>query len=879
MNSRISKRGFALPARRRIALAVVASCCAAMLIMPTGEATERTHRIKTEVHSSSATVVHALETATAASGSAAFLKDAGFLKAWPRLSADVTALIAVVDTGVDFNHPALKPYLLPGKNLVNANRPPQDDNGHGTAVAGVIAAVAEADDASAKAEWKGRILPIKALDQNGSGDESKLTQAIDYAVEQGADIVVLSLGLRRDAPRLREAVARAESKGVLLVAASGNDAAALGSKAAVQYPAAYDSVLAVSGSEGLKPVEQSTPGVEVDVSASWTVDTLAVGGGHVAMAGSSMGAPQAAAAAALLMAAHPDWKPLRLREALRGTATSPSAGGWDPSLGYGFLAVDRAIGADGGADWREPNNARAQAGVFPLGKEAAGAWSSANDVDWYAIDVPYAGTLSVTTGGGALLGLYGGLSEPTELRSLASSDSAAVQWSVIKGRYWLKASKGAGAKIGVYPGYRLASAFTISADAKEPNDSAATAITLPPRSQQWTGTFHRRGDEDWTAITLPKDGELSLSATTDTSRIDLALMVQPAGGAMTIADERGDGGSERLTIRRAKAGRYFMRITNAVSANPEPVIGTYNVMLEYITQYEDPYEPNNSPVTATPLSSGDRYDGTIATAQDVDWYRFTIGDRQKASVSLEGIVSGMTYSVVLADRKQQTLNIWKNGVNKKELSGERVLEAGTYYVSVAANRGESNQPYRLIVTTEPTQDAFADLAGYRWASPGIGSLVEAGWMNGYPDGTFRPAASLTRGEAIASLVRAIGLKPKKATMRFRDIAPDNWLYESVAKADQAGWLSPYAGTLQPGAPLARGEAATLFAAALSLDLPDRPKQVFKDVPAGHALAATTQALEEQHWLSGYPDGNFRPNATITRAEWSVLLAKLRAQTA
>ncbi|MFC5531060.1 S8 family serine peptidase [Cohnella yongneupensis] len=872
MRNRFGKREGNIRPRMRLTLSVIAVCCAAMLIMPTGIARERSISIG-EVRSSSLVEVQALEAASA-TGTAAFLKDSGFIEAWSAISADVTTTIAVVDTGVDFNHPGLKPFLLPGKNLVNTNRQPQDDNGHGTAVAGIIAAVASAGEASGKVKWKGRILPIKALDQNGSGDESKLTQAINYAVAQGADIIVLSLGLRRDAPKLREAVAEAESKGVLLVAASGNDAATLGSKAAVQYPAAYASVLAVSGSEVLKPVSQSTSGPEIDLSASWSVDTLAIGGGRATMVGSSMGAPQVAAAAAMLMAAHPDWKPVQVREALRGAALKSGSADWNANIGYGFLSANNAVRMVSVADWREPNDARDQASTFPLGKEVAGAWSSQSDVDWYTIDIPYGGTLTISKDT-AQFSLFGGNPSSVELDQSDDATPGVVQWLVPKGRYWLKVSKAASGKIGLYPGYRLTSGFEMNADAREPNDSATTAFTLPPRTQQWTGTFHQRNDEDWTTVNVPKDGELALSATTDTARIDLALMIQPAGGAMTIVDERGDGGSEQLIIKQAKAGKYYIRITNAVSANPEPVIGTYTASLEYITQYEDPYEPNNSPVTATPLSYGERYEGLVNPDDDVDWYRFTLSERKKIQLSFGGIADGTVVTVALRDRKQQTLNTWRNAKDNDSLAGERVLEPGTYYMSIEADRAEPNQAYHFIMQAEATQDPFSDLTGYRWASPSIQSLVKAGWVNGYPDGQFRPGASLSRGEAIATLVRAFDLKKPSATMRFQDIAPRSWLYDPVVKADQAGWLASYTGgQLQPATELTRAEAAKLFATALKLDLPQRPKQVFKDIPAKDELAAIVEALKEGHWLSGYPDGNFKPDATITRAEWSVLLAKL-----
>ncbi len=626
--------------------------------------------------------------------SPAYLKAIGVLDAWPILGSDVTSTIAIVDTGVDFGSPELRPYLLEGKNLINDRKSAQDDNGHGTAVAGIIAAVAKSGETSSgQSRWKGSILPIKALDQFGSGDEDKLTEGIRYAVEHGADIIVLSLGLRRDAPSLRDAVTFAESKGVLLVAASGNDAAVFGEKAAVQYPAAYPTVLAVAGSEGSKPVFQSTSGPENDISAAWKVQTLARGGGTIEMEGTSMGAPQVAAVAAMLKAVHPDWKPARLREALRRSAQTNGSTAWSKNLGYGLISALRAIQADSLIDWREPNDTRATAKEFPLGKEVTDNWGSLSDVDWFTFEAPYDGIYSVN-GIETRLSLFSEQRPYEALAGFKAQPGTSKQWDVKKGRYWLQAAN-SGVAASDAEGYRLESLFAMGPDAKEPNDSAASAATLPPRSQQWTGNFHQRGDADWMAVTLPKPGILRLSITTDTTRIDSELWIQPAGGTMTIVDERGDGGNERWILKNAKAGKYFFRITNAVSANPEAVIGTYAAALEYITEKEDTYEPNEGPLTSTPLTPDKVYNGLINTNKDQDWYRFTLTDKQKVKLSVGHIPDSMAVKIELRNKKLQTLEKWSNGEGQKTLLGEKILLPGTYYVTVTADRYNRNQTYGL----------------------------------------------------------------------------------------------------------------------------------------------------------------------------------------
>ena len=625
-----------------------------------------------------------------------FVKTIGFDEAWALLDKDVTSTIAIIDTGIDYNHPDLKPYLLPGVNLVNARKSAQDDNGHGTAVAGVILSAAKAGDVSpARGRWKGKLLPIKALDEYGAGNEEKLTQGIRQAVNQGADIIVLSLGLRRDAQSLREAVDYAESRGVLLVAASGNDAAVFGETAAVQYPAAYPSVLSVVGIEGNRPVSSSTAGPENDVGAAWRVQTLAIGGGGIEMEGTSMGAPQAAMAAAMLRAVHPDWEPLRIRETLRRTATPLNVlKPWTPNSGYGLLSAAKALQADDTRDWREPNNSRSRASVWPVGQEVAGSWDGKSDADWFVFEAKYDGMFGLS-GDLGRFELYDDAGKPIKPSPAESTPQGMLrQWPVKKGRNWLLTQMSEDSKADSQA-YRLVSGFAMNPDASEPNDTSAAAATLPARSQRWTGTFHKRGDVDWFAVTLPKPGSLKLTVTPDTTRIDPELRIYPAGGSMILVDERGDGGIEYGTIANAKAGKYYFRISNAISSNPEQVIGTYTVLMEYITEKEDLYEPNDSALASTPIVTGKTYNGLIQTAGDRDWYRFVLTKKTKAKLEVANIPPQMKLSVELRDKKLQTIEKWDNGKDQKTAGGEILLSPGTYYVLVTADRYDRNRYYGL----------------------------------------------------------------------------------------------------------------------------------------------------------------------------------------
>lgn len=689
------KRKVGYPTKMRISkLAVTSLVCLSMLRVTDHLANEQRIQASSsnkEVHA--AVLAQAVKTVPPISTPPEFIHSLGITEAWKNLTKDVTATIAIVDTGVDFNHPELKPYLLEGKNLIHDLKPPQDDNGHGTSVAGIIVAVAKAGEAYGKAKWRGRILPIKALDQNGSGNEDQLTSGIRYAVGQGADIIVLSLGLRRDAPGLRAAVLEAESKGVLLVAASGNDAAIYGAKAAVQYPAAYSTVLAVAGSDGVTIIPQSTTGPENDLSAAWKVRTFALGGGMIETEGTSMGAPQVAAAAAMLMAVHPEWKPLRLREALRRSAQNNGVSAWNKHIGYGFVSVSKAIQMDSQIDWREPNDQRTLSAVFPLGKEVSGAWGGSSDKDWYMVEIPYDGIYTIS---GDVMNLVlhsiDGIIEPR--KNPAPKPNELHQWMVSKGRYWLEAS-GAGSITASSEAYRLMSQFIMGSDSREPNDGAVSAVTLPARSQKWTGNFHQRSDEDWFVVTFPKAGTLKFSVSTNTTRIDPEIWVQPAGGTAIIVDNEGDGESEQWSLKASKPGKYYFRVTNAVSSNPDAVIGTYAASLEYITETEDAFEPNEGPLTSTPLSPDKVYYGLMNTNKDQDWYRFTLAKEQTVKLSLGMDNHSASIRVELRNKKLQTLKKWNMSLNHKAIFGEITLQPGVYYLTVASDKATKIQGYGI----------------------------------------------------------------------------------------------------------------------------------------------------------------------------------------
>ncbi|MHC4685690.1 MAG: S8 family peptidase [Planctomycetota bacterium] len=184
------------------------------------------------------------------------------------------AKVAVLDTGIDYKHPDLDDNCYGGVNVINPRKDYKDDNGHGTHVAGIIAA--EDNDIGVVGVAPGAYLyGVKALDRNGSGWLSDIIAGLEWCVNNGMDIVNMSLGTNSDIQALHDACDAASAK-VILVAAAGNDGGA------VDYPAAYNSVIAVSAtniSDGLAYFSSYGPEIEIAAPGVNILSTYKGGGG------------------------------------------------------------------------------------------------------------------------------------------------------------------------------------------------------------------------------------------------------------------------------------------------------------------------------------------------------------------------------------------------------------------------------------------------------------------------------------------------------------------------------------------------------------------------------------------------------------------------
>lgn len=290
--------------------------------------------------------------------------------AWDRTTGSPNIVVAVIDTGVDLNHPELASLLVPGTDKVNlgvnptppagfhfegdfngVDNNPQDDVGHGTHVAGTIACLSNNAAGVAGVTWNCKIMPVRVLarivnntnssDVRGTGSAADIAAGIRWAVDNGARVLNLSLGGTTDTQVERDAIAYAVSRGVVVVAAMGN-AFLRGNP--TSYPAAYPNVIAVGATDSADhraSFSQTGPHIDIAGPGVGVLSTM-WDNGYTTMSGTSMASPHVAGVAALVLSCNPSLTAAQVGDILRQTARPLRDNPADPvpNNNYGYGCVD-----------------------------------------------------------------------------------------------------------------------------------------------------------------------------------------------------------------------------------------------------------------------------------------------------------------------------------------------------------------------------------------------------------------------------------------------------------------------------------------------------------------------------------------------------------
>ena len=244
--------------------------------------------------------------------------------------------IAIVDSGYGTNSdlPAASGY-----SVFNKNTDLSDKVGHGTQVSGTVCARANNGLGNAGVVWEANILPIK-VSETPSVSVANVAAAINYAADNNAKIINLSLSFTSDSVTLKNAVDNAFKKGCILIAATGNE-----SKGTVSYPAAYPNVMGVGGtSDGKTRTSMSNYGAGLDVLANWNWYTTSASGGYLSTSGTSIASPQVAGLAALVWELAPSLNNAQVMQLIRDN-TNRADGKWDTQTGYGIIDMGKTLAA------------------------------------------------------------------------------------------------------------------------------------------------------------------------------------------------------------------------------------------------------------------------------------------------------------------------------------------------------------------------------------------------------------------------------------------------------------------------------------------------------------------------------------------------------
>lgn len=272
--------------------------------------------------------------------------------AWKVTQGSSDVIVAVIDTGVDPNHPDLQGKLVKGRDFVQNDTTPDDVVGHGTFVASLIAARSNDQLGISGIAPNVKIMPLKVMNGSGGGSSARIAQAIRYAADNGAKVINMSLGSPAASRSIKSAIDYATAKGVVVVASAGNEG---DEENYPNYPASFSNVISVGAtgsrdtvaafSNHNEAVSVTAPGVNVLGARSQNNQICRPykTSDYCVASGTSFSSPYVAGVAALMLSVNPKLSPDQVKTLLEKSAKDLGPKGVDDYYGYGRVDAGKAV--------------------------------------------------------------------------------------------------------------------------------------------------------------------------------------------------------------------------------------------------------------------------------------------------------------------------------------------------------------------------------------------------------------------------------------------------------------------------------------------------------------------------------------------------------
>lgn len=838
---------------------------------------------------------------------------------WSKAFTGTGVKVAVVDSGI-YPHSELR--IAGGISTVDYTTSYTDDNGHGTHVAGIIAALSNGTGTTGVAPGVD-LYAVKTMDSYGEGNLLDLLEGMDWAIQNDMDIINISLGTDSESQALEDVMNEAYAQGILLVASAGNSQEGIPlSVNTVNYPAKYDSVIAVGAVDAYhnrgsfssvgEEVEFTAPGVEI------TSTFVSNGAAAYAIAdGTSQAAPHVTGMLALLKQANPLMNNVQLREELKKYTSDLGAIGRDPEYGFGSLSFIQDVTAPS-----EVNNLQ----VDQVTENSISlTWDNPADADFEHVDVYMNDTFAQTVTGDVYeakelapsttyrfqiqtVDIHGNKSlgrwidgttsqdtqsaidntPPAEVNHFTiteiTSSSVKVTWSnpldadFVKTALYLNGQK-IDETAGTEYEFRALAAdrdYLLGVKTIGSAGNTSNGISLPVRTKQQH------------VVTPPADsGGSTPLPPSDPVSIPVNPTPPPTGESATIGG--GGGGAAVPPVAVNQPGTEVTEAKQAATVAVEKARSTRKVM-DYVAA-------KFTAESMTDLNSRKQFTSIIAELkQELGILELTVKKGTQLAgplnVSLQALLNNSGFKYIDPSSLKPGENVFLVNSNGELVTDVRI-EARLNRIVVRPINGRfaANETYRLIIdsslkakaasnaqaaelkhplilefnggpavnpVTSTVKIPFKDVKKGAWYESTLKWGISQSMVRGYSDGSFKPNQSVSESEMLAMLLRAFEADQPA-------VSGNHWADAYYQRAKGLGY--PVSGnTSLRNKPILRKQVAELIAAAEGLNL--------SGDDAIRYLLTFDLAKGKNPNVSGVK--SFDGNSKLTRAEAIQFIMNLRA---